>query len=139
MAKTKEEQQQDAAAIIAARDQHIEKIISMMCEAHRDEALNLSQDELKLKVINGFDKALQYGFTLDEHVIEFIDIIFTWGDDFDASDKTSWASEILSWKDTSNDARIRGLIEKSEDELEKKAEYIQKTKDHEPRIMNHGQ
>lgn len=100
-----------------------------MCEIHRDNALSLSQDELRLKVINGFEKALQYGFSLDEHIIEFIGLTFTWDDDFDISEKTLWASEILSWKDTSNDARIRGLIEKSEDELDRKLDHKQQATD----------
>ncbi len=126
MAKTIEEQQADAL-LIAARDHHVEKVISIMRETHRDDALTLSQAELKLKIIKGFKKALQYKFSLDAHIIEFIGLIFTWGNDFDVSEKTSWASEILSWKDTSNDARIRGLIEKSEDELDKKAEYKRET------------
>ena len=124
MNKTIEEQQQDA--LIAVRiNHHMEKIISLMCEIHRDNALSLSQDELRLKVINGFEKALQYGFSMDEHIIEFIGLTFTWDDDFDTSDKTSWASEILSWKDTSNDAKIRGLIEKSEYELDRKLDHKQ--------------
>ena len=126
VSKTKEEQELDAL-IIEARDHHVEKVISIMCETHRDDALTLSQEELRLKVINGFEKALQYRFSLDEHIIEFIGLTFTWGDDFDVSEKTSWASEILSWEDTSNDARIRGLIEKSEYELDKKVGNEQET------------
>ena len=124
MAKTKEEQESDAL-IIEERDHHVEKVISIICEIHREDALPLSQEELRLKVINGFGKALQYRFSLDEHIIEFIGLSFTWGDDFDVSEKTPWASEILSWEDTSNDARIRGLIEKSEYELDKKVENVQ--------------
>ena len=119
MTKTIEEEQSDAL-VIAARDHHVEKVISIMCETHRDDALTLSKEELRLKVIKGFEKALQYGFSLDEHIIEFVGLAFTWSNDFDTSEKTPWISEILSWEGTSNDARIRGLIERSEYELDKK-------------------
>ena len=106
-----------------ARNNHLKKIISILGEMYNEEYVKLTTDEFKLKVINGFEKAIQYGFSLDEHIIELISLFFTWGDDFDVSDRFPWSSEILSWKDTTPESKIRGLIVKSEHELDKKADY----------------
>lgn len=100
------------------KNNHLKKIILILKEMHYEEAAKLSRDEFKLKVINGFEKARQYGFSLDEHIIEFIGLTFTWGDDFDISINTPWASEILSWKDAGPESKIRGLIERSEREID---------------------
>lgn len=98
---------------------YISRMIDIFREMYPKETSEIPPDELRLKIFNGANKALQYGLSLDEHIIEFIGLIFLWGDDFDASEKFPWAAAILSWKDTSPEAKIRALISKSELEIDR--------------------
>lgn len=108
--------------VAAAKERHVKEIISTMMKAHKDD--KLTNDESKNKVVSGFQKAIFYGFSLDEHIIEFINLTFSLGEKFDFSE---WAQEILSWKDTSNEAKIRALIAKSEHEMQTTDHRLQTT------------
>lgn len=105
-----------------ARKNHLKETISILREMFPEDATKLSFEEFKLKCLNGYEKAMKYGFSVDEHIIEFIGLTFVWDGNFDTSEKNPWASEILSWKDTTPESRIKGLIAKSEYELDRKLE-----------------
>jgi hypothetical protein len=68
---------------------HLQKFFPSQCEP-------LGEGELRAFIQLGIVRAAHYEIREKREVCRFIDLMMVFGQDFDSSEQTSWAAEILS-------------------------------------------
>ena len=113
-------QEQWDAFAEAGKQAYIERAWLRLNRVNPELCDELGEDAIRLKLRTGLDRAEHYGITKEADINQYIDLMIEWGDDFDVSPETPWASEVLNWKDADGSTKVRALGRASGEAYEKR-------------------
>lgn len=102
-----------------------DRMVRKFFQRYPDDCEQMGEEALRRRIQRGMKKSDHYGLTSAQHVAQFIDMMFTWGDNFDASPKLPWASKALS-ANVEADVKMRQLAMNASAAQE--SEFVQKMK-----------
>lgn len=109
--------------MLIIRDEQMKALSEYMVEQFVDAALlhlrttfpeqikDVTDDGLRDTIYTGIDNAREYNITIEEDVLRYLELMTTYGADFDTNPETSWAEEILNKEDARGAEKIK-LIDK---------------------------
>lgn len=84
-------------ALSEASQRDFEARLMAHCRAYfPDQCHALGEDGTRGMVRDAVGRARRYGFKIERHVSQFVDILFTFGEGFDTDAKLRWPATILT-------------------------------------------
>jgi hypothetical protein len=88
-------QEQMNAFAAASRRRFEDRIVAYIDEAYPEETFDLTDTDLRNRTHKAVEKAISYGIETENDVVEFVELNFELGDDFDTNPAYAWVSDIL--------------------------------------------
>jgi hypothetical protein len=88
-----------------------EWITNHLKQFFRHECAALGDAELSQRVNNGIERATSHGFETQVQISQYLDLIFTFGPDFDTDKALSWPAPILADRTLPPALRIQRLLD----------------------------
>jgi len=82
----------------ASGDRFVKQAAAHICEFFPAECSRMSQSEIEQYVRHGVGRAGSYGIHAEQHVCQYLDLIFAFGPNFDQ--EHCWAAEVLADRST---------------------------------------
>jgi len=95
-------------------DVRVRNIGDIIRKAFPDACEQLGSALLTERIETGLQKAESHGITELSEVTRFVQLMFVFGEDFDAAD---WAATILHWTDVANEFKLQALEKRAEEEI----------------------
>lgn len=104
--------------MLIIRNEQMEALSEYMVEYFVDEALlhlrtsfseqtkDVTDADLRAMIHTGIDNAGAYDITIEEDVMRYLELMITYGADFDTNPDTAWAEEILNKEDSRGTEKI---------------------------------
>jgi hypothetical protein len=121
------QEQYDALAEYARR-RYIVQTSALLRRIFPKECAELGDDGVAGRIRTGMTRAKRHRITDNSDVTRYIQLMFTWGDDFDTSPKTPWAASLLALRGASASDRLNNVCRASAQQLEARlAEEVSRT------------
>ncbi len=102
-----------------------DRYVKLFFRRYPDESEQMGEPGLRRRITRGMQRCRFHGITDAQHVEQFIDMMFTWGDNFDTSPERPWAARALG-ADVHADMKMRQLAINATAAQE--AEFVKKMK-----------
>lgn len=79
-----------------SRNDFENRMIAHLFRCFPSECETLGQNRVRDRVRSGIENARRYGVTLERDVCKYIDLMFTFGANFDTEPGSFWAADILN-------------------------------------------